>query len=276
MFLVAFVFYPVVSTVKNSFYDWRLLSINEQTFVGIKNYLELFKDPVFTIILRNLSAIFAAKVILQVLVGLGFAAVLDNILSKSARIFRVIFFLPVVLPPIAVGMVWSFIFSPDIGFIPLFFKIIGVNKLAIGWLGDFDLALYGVIIVDFWKMVPIPMILLLAAMQGIPGQLYEAGRLDGANRWQLFIHITMPLLQKMVGICVILASVDTIKLFDIVESMTRGGPGHSTQTFATYMYFTAFREYRLGSGCTIGVIVFVLCFLITLIELRIFQKETIE
>jgi len=275
-FLVVFVFYPVISTVRNSFYEWSLLSIHEQTFVGIKQYLGLFNDPVFPKILRNIGTIFAVKVIVQVLVGLGLAAILQSIMPKSARIFRVIFFLPIVLTPIAVGMLWSFIFAPDIGLIPLFFQMIGVKKLATGWLGDFDLALYGVIIVDSWEKIPLPMILLLAAMQSIPEELYEAGKIDGANRWHLFRYITLPLLRRMLGISIVLASVDTIKLFDIVESMTRGGPGHSTQTFATYMYFIAFREYRLGRGCAIGMIVFVLCFLLTLIELRAFYKETVK
>jgi ABC-type sugar transport system permease subunit len=274
VFLVVFVFYPVVDTIRNSFFEWSLLSIREKVFVGFTQYFEWFKDPVAPIIFRNIGFIFLSKAIAQVLVGLVIASFLQRIKLKIARIFRVIFFLPVVLSSIAVGMLWAFIFSPDVGLIPLVFQKLHFSRLAVGWLGDFDLALLAVIIVDFWKAVPIPMILTLAAMQNIPEELYEAARMDGGNHRQLFAHITLPLLQRMIGICVVLASIDTIKIFDIIESMTRGGPGHSTQSFATYMYFTAFREYDLGRGSVVGVIVFLLCFVVTFIEMRIFYQET--
>ncbi|MCD6156043.1 MAG: sugar ABC transporter permease [Candidatus Atribacteria bacterium] len=270
-FYIIFLFYPMVFSLVVSFYEWDGLSPTK-TFVGLKNYVKFFSDPTSLLVLKNNLIWTVFTLSIPTLLGLTLAVMLNaNIRAKV--LFRSIFYSPAVLPLVAVGIVWSWIYNPMFGAINSFLKDIGLGSLARPWLADPRTALYSVIVTVIWQGTGFPMLLFLAGLQGIPKELYEAGSIDSASGWQAFWYITLPSLRETFVIVISLLIVNSLRVFDLLYIMTWGGPGKTTQVMGTWMYFNTFVYHRAGFGSAIAWIMTAISLIIVYPYIRVMSRK---
>lgn len=251
---LCFLVYPMLLSLYFSFMDWDGLS-NQMTFVGLQNYRSIiFEDDISRLALKNNILWTLGTLLIPTVGGLLLAVALNRKL-RGRNTFRVIFYGPGVLPLVAVGMIWAWLYNPQFGFVNEVLKLIGLGQLARGWLSVFETALPATFITAIWGGIGFPMVLYLAALQGIPNEQYEAARMDGANGFQLFRHITLPWLREAHVIVLSLAVINSFKTFDLIYTMTYGGPGRSTQVLGTWMYFNAFQYYHAGYGAALAWVI---------------------
>lgn len=282
-FLLApsFIFYTLFSTVPMvmaigiGFTDWNGISAQSIKWIGMGNYIELFSDNFFWISLKNNLVIVGGSVLVQMTLALLLAVILDSGL-KGAEIFRTVFFIPTVLSFIVVGLLFSLLLSPTVGIVNPLLDKLGLGSWQHQWLGDKQTALYTVMIVNIWKEFGFSVFLFLAGLQTIPKELYEAARVDGAGPWRNLFSITLPLMKEVTIVVVILAVNQAFLVFDLIYVMTSGGPYHASEVLATYMYSRAFTSGRMGYGTAIAEVLFVIVFVVTLIQLRVTRAGKTE
>jgi len=250
-----FWFYPMVQSVRLSLY--RYDGINPARFVGFVHFFDLMRDSIFFTAIKNTLFFTFGVTILQTALGLILAVFLSQIV-RGRTFFRVAYFIPVLMPLVIVGILWRFIYMPDFGIINPFLEKIGLGSLTRPWLSDKNAALPAIMWVSIWKWVGFTMVIYLASIQGISPEYYDAAKIDGANRFQLFWHITVPLVKTATQINILLTMIGGLRVFDLVYVMTEGGPGHATEVVALYVYKTGFTFYRMGEGCAIAVLLFIL------------------
>jgi ABC-type sugar transport system permease subunit len=268
---VAFVAYPMVHTIVLSGYSWSPVN-PVKVARGLGNYAELLADLTFSTALSN-NAYF---IILSLAVQLPGALLLAVALNSSLRrhhVLRTVFFAPFVVPVVAVGLVWQLIYEPNFGALNGLLDALGLGALTRGWLGQPDIAIFAIIAVSCWRYMGFHAMILLAGLQAIPDTLYEAARIDGAGRWQQFVHITIPSLSRILLVDALLITVGSVKIFDIVQVMTGGGPGYSSDVLATFMYKSAFSFDRMGYSAAIAVVMLVLTLALTVIYIRLTGSE---
>ncbi len=219
----AFVIYPILSSLYYSLTDWDGLA-PELHFVGLANFQQLFGDPTVLTDLKN-TLIFAAGVmVLQNGLALLLAIILDGFLRRLTFL-RVLFLIPAMLSALAIGYIWSYIYTPQFGFLNSFFSRIGLSSWQQDWLGNAHLTLASLIFTNSWEFMGFGMVIFLAGLQAVPSELYEAANIDGTTGWQRFRHITFPLIAPSVTINIILTMIGSLKVFDLILEMTNGGPG---------------------------------------------------
>jgi raffinose/stachyose/melibiose transport system permease protein len=250
---VAFLVYPAVSSLFFSLTNWDGLSATYD-FVGLDNYAKLPSDPVVVTAVRNNLIWTVVTIAVPTVIGLGLAIALNGKVHGKP-ILRLIFYTPAVLPLVSIASIWGWLYNPQYGAINSFLNLIGLDGLAQPWLGQDSTALWAVMVPAIWLRTGFPMLLYLAALQGIPNELYEAATVDGASRWQQFWHVTMPSLRPAHYIVLALSLIDSFKVFDMIYAMTYGGPGTSTQVMGTWMYFNVFQYYQAGYGTAIAVVI---------------------
>jgi ABC-type sugar transport system permease subunit len=248
--------------------------ISRPVWVGLDNYRELFKlqGIFFNALLHNLFLIFVPGVFLLA-ISLLFAYWIDQGL-KGAMWYRVLFFFPNIMPTAATSILWLLIFSvTDMGLVNALLTHLGVEPVAF-W--ESSRVLWTLVPVIVWSGVGFFMILFLAAMSSIPDTLYEAARIDGAGLWSQFIHVTLPLLQDTIATCWIFIIIGGLKAFDLVWIVEKEVPTGASHTMATLMYSEAFRQFRIGYGTAMSVILFLIILSVTLISMRTYRKERLE
>ncbi|MFJ7976865.1 carbohydrate ABC transporter permease [Peribacillus sp. NPDC096379] len=255
-----YVVYPIFATLNYSFYNWD--GTTEKTFVGLGNYVELFKDAIFWTALKNNTWVVLASVFVQIPLGLIMALMLFAPI-KGLRLFNSIYFLPFLMSTVAIGMLWVLMFDPINGVINLFVNFLGFENIA--WLSNENTAMIAVLLVVVWQFSPFYMILFKAALVGISEELYEAAQIDGANTWQKFKNITIPLLLPTIVSSSILAIVGSLKAFDIFYIMTGGGPNGATELMGTYMFKQAFNNFNMGYASAIAFLMFFIALIVTII-----------
>jgi raffinose/stachyose/melibiose transport system permease protein len=241
--------FPMFYSLYLTFHD---ISSPVIEFVGLKNYQTLlFNDPVFWLSLKN-NAIW---LVLALTIPVSLGLILAEVMNKSFRgriIFRSLFYYPKILSLTIVALIWVWMYNPEYGLINTVLRGVGLEELVMSWLGDTRIALFSVFVADIWAGTGFAMILFLGGMQSIPSELYECAVVEGASKTQTFFRITIPLLREVFVVITVLYTIGTMKLFDIIYAMTLGGPGRSTYVVAVYMYFTAFKYYKIGLGCTVS------------------------
>lgn len=266
IFYVWFLVAPAFQSLVFSFTDWDGLSPT-YALVGLKNYLFMLTDPIVHTAVRNNLIWTAVTITVPVIQGLLLAVFLNgHVYGKS--LIRTIFYTPAVLPLVSVGSIWGWLYNPQYGAINEVLRAIGLGGLAQPWLGQDATALAAVIVPAIWLRTGFPMLLYLAALQGIPKELYEAATVDGANRWQQFWNITMPGLVQAHLIVVALSLIDSFKVFDLIYVMTYGGPGTATQVIGTYMYANVFQYYRAGYGMALAVSITIVAIIVSIPYVR--------
>ncbi len=253
---------PMFFALYMSFTDWNIML--RPNWIGLENYKELFSDPVFYDILLNTFEFSAVYVSGVMIFGL-LLAILVNSKLKGVRFFRTAYFTPVVTSAVAVGIVWGWILSPKYGLLNYLLE----NWFHItppSWLGDEKWALLTVAAVQTWKMMGYYMIIYLAGLQNIPKQLYEAARIDGASKYQIFWKITLPLLSPTTFFAFTIAIIDSFRNFEIIYTMTQGGPQHASTTLVYSVYLNAFVFYRMGYAAAMAYVLLGVVGLITLLN----------
>ncbi|RKX80180.1 MAG: sugar ABC transporter permease [Spirochaetes bacterium] len=271
LILAAFSIYPVFNAFRLSLFDMGLLQ-REVTFVGLKNYSVLLSDPLFYNSLKATLLFAGGSVAIQYFLGLFLATLLSTQDLKGIRFFRSSFILPYTLSELVVALVWLHIYDSNFGVLNGFVNALGVPVQR--WL--FDWAMPAVIVANCWWGSTFSMLLLESAMKGIPAELYEAAKVDGASGLQQFFKITLPSLHYVSMLNLIMITLLTINAFGIVFVLTFGGPQNATDVIGMYMWRNAFRFMDLGYGATLAVVIFIFNIIITLLYIRVFGKETLK
>ena len=238
-----------------SFLNVNLGSFLPKQFIGLENYRLAFAAPETYSTLITTVQLMVVGLAFQIPLGILLAVVLHDTL-KGSKFFRSILIVPMLLTPVAVGLIFRFMFDTDIGVINWALNQIGVE--GVNWLGARNTALLAIIIVDSWQSIPFVMLLMLAALAGIPSSIYEAALVDGANRIQIFFRITLPLVVPTLLVLTMIKIMDFLKLFDTLFILTRGGPGNETTTLGLWTYKTGFLFLEMSRAAALGVIIVIL------------------
>ncbi len=270
---------PMLLGIGLSLFKWDAMT--PPNFNGVENFVFMFtQDTVFWTALKNSLFFVLFSLFSQQLIGLVVAIILTNNI-KFKNLFKNIYYLPVVLSSAAVGLLWSFIFHPKIGVLNGLLAVLGVEQGPL-WLSDINtfpflpLPLWCIGIVAAWQYMGSTMMLYMAAIQGIPETLYEAAYIDGASRIKCIRHITLPLITPMVKISTVLSAVGSLKFFDMIYTMTGGGPAHATDVLASHLYNRAFKQWEYGYGSSLAIILVILCLLFTFILNKLIKVENYE
>jgi raffinose/stachyose/melibiose transport system permease protein len=274
IFLGIFIVWPILSSFSLSFYKWNGLTTTQQ-FVGLENWVTLLKDPVFWKAFSNNVLLVVLSIGIQLPIGMALAVLLDKG-GRKLNIFKTVYFFPLMMSPIAVGILFKYIYDPTFGLVTSFLQAIHADGLVRNWLGDPSVALFSVIAVICWEFIPFYMLLFLAGMTAIPEELHEVALIDGATENQYFWKITLPLLRGTIRAAVILSLIGSLKYFDLIWVMTEGGPVRATELMTTYMVKESFQAYHMGYGSTIASAMFIIIMIIALGVLVITRRREAE
>jgi ABC-type sugar transport system permease subunit len=269
--LAAFTLYPMVQALWLSFTDYNLIRAAE--FIGLANYVELFQDGAFWNALNN-TVVYALVVTpATVILALAFAIMLNR--AFVGRAFaRTAIFLPFIVSLGIIAIAWAFLLDPNIGLLSYWLSFVGIVPEQ-GWLSDPRYAMAAVMIVGVWKNVGFYMVIYLAGLQSIPTDMYEAARLDGANAWQRFRSITLPLLSNQTLLVVVLALIATLQAFDQIYVMTHGGPFFRTETLVMLIYREGFRDLRFGYASAISFVLLIFVFIFSMIQFGYLRRKQV-
>jgi ABC-type sugar transport system permease subunit len=267
LLLGIFVFVPVVLVVLGSLHDFSLTS-PRWTFVGFDNYSRAFSDPVFWTALRNNLIIVVGSVILQVGMGTILAAILDRGIAVGRTLMRTIIFAPMVISSVAVGLIWSIILDPNVGPMNAAVRTVGIEPPRLGWLGDPTISIWVVLGIAAWQYTGFMMVLILAGLQSVPKELYQAAALDGATGLRAFWHITLPSIRNVLIVAVLITTVGGFKVFDLIFVTTGGGPANATQVLGTYIYLQAFNIGAVGYADAISVVLLAIAVVLGWMQLK--------
>ncbi len=260
-----FIIIPVICSFGLSFTKWDLL--NPISFVGLENYKNLLNDSVFKQILLNTVVFAVATSVLGVIIPLVLAAILNSKI-RGSEFFKTAYFLPFITPMVVIGIVWGWIFDPNIGLLNQFFHI------HINWLYDTRFAMPALIIVSVWKLIGYNMIIFLSSLSTISNSLFEAAKIDGANSFQIFKNVTIPVLSPTIFFVVIITAISSFQVFDLIYLMTQGGPFNSTNVLVYSIYQNAFEYFNVGKASAIAYILFAIILVLTLIQWK-FRKKIV-
>ena len=250
-----FVALPMGTAGWYSFFNWNGYGV-PTNFVGLRNFADLFRNPAFRTALGNNLLIIVGSLAVQLPLALAMAVLLADKV-RGTTTFRLIFFLPYILAEIAAGLIWRFVYDGDYGLLAKIWEWFGATAPYV--LSEPELAMYAILVVVIWKYFGFHMILYIAGLQQIDRSLYEAARIDGASRWQIFSRITVPLLGSTIRLSVFFAILGSIQLFDLIMPLTKGGPSDSTQTMVTFLYNYGVTRMEIGFGSAVGVVLFLIC-----------------
>ena len=266
--LLALSIYPLLYAVKVAFQTGS----GESLRWSFANFSRLGSDSFFLSALWHTLIYAAVALTFEFLLGLGLAVLLDRPLRGRA-VFRAILLIPMMLPPVVVGVVWRLMLNPDFGAINGTLKAVGVNTDQLTWTASPRLALASVIAVDIWQWTPFMFLILLAGLQAIPQEPYEAARIDGASAWQTFRHVTLPLVRPAILIALLLRTMDLLRVFDQIFILTEGGPGFATETVSLYIYRAAFRFFDFGYAAAMSFVLLIVTNIISAGYIRLLQKQ---
>lgn len=258
-----FIIIPVICSFGLSFAKWDLL--NPIQFVGFANYKEIFSEALFYKILLNTIVFALATSILGVIIPLVLASILNSKI-RGSEFYKTAYFLPFITPMIVIGVVWEWIFDPNIGLLN------HVLHLHINWLYDTHFAMPALIIVSVWKLIGYNMVIFLSSLSGISQSMFEAAKIDGANEFQTFKNVTIPLLSPTIFFVVIITAISSFQVFDLIYLMTRGGPLNSTNVLVYAIYQNAFEYFNVGKASAIAYVLFVIILVLTLIQWNLRKK----
>ena len=258
---------PIFVSFTLSFTDWDLL--NEITFVGLNNYRTIFTQEVFSKILINTLVYAISTTFFAVLIPLFIAEILNTKL-RGAEIFKTIYFIPFITPAVVIAIVWGWIFDPNIGLINSLFKT------SLTWLFDTKLAMPVLIFVSVWKLIGYNVILFLTGFSTINNDLYEASKIDGANYFQTFKNITLPLLKPTIYFVTLVTAISSFQVFDLIYVMTSGGPMDSTNVIVYSIYKYAFEYFDIGKSCALAYVLFFIILILAILQKKLTKTKEIN
>ena len=274
VYMLVFYAYPLYRNIELSLRNYTVRSFinGDAQFTGSKNYLTVFRDPTFWPAVTHTFVFTIVSLIFQFSIGLALAVFFTRRFPLSSTL-RALFLIPWLLPLIVSASTWSWMFNSDSGVINSALSWLGVGP--VDWLTSPQWALTSVIVANIWIGVPFNLVVLYSGLQNVPGNLYEAAALDGANSWKVFWRITFPLLRPVSAITLLLGFVYTLKVFDIIWIMTRGGPGNASTTLATWSYRLGFGTLvpKFGPGAAVGNLLIVIAVVFGFVYLRVQRNQ---
>jgi multiple sugar transport system permease protein len=248
--------YPTIYSFTLSLNEWNMSNRNAVwEFVGFGNYAKILQDARFWNSAQVTATYMVVTIGLQLVLGMGIALLLQRQVVAQGLI-RTALLLPMMTTPVVVGLIWRFMFNPTQGIVNYLLGLIGIP--GPNWLGGLQTGLLSVMIADIWEWTPFMVLILLAALQTLPQEPYEAAAIDGASTWQTFLHITLPLLRPTIVVAVLLRAIDSFKTFDLVYVMTNGGPGTSTETLSFYTYKWGFKFFQMGYASALSFVMLIM------------------
>ena len=276
LLLGVFVYYPIIDNFRLSLYSWNAFT-PVPTFVGLQNYRDAAADPVFWQSLRNNVLYAVVSIIFQVGFSLVLAAILEEFVHQRLRgILRTIYFIPAVISITVAGMLFSFLYNPQIGLVNRALSAVGLDSWTHAWLGEPSTAIGSVIAMSQWQSIGYTAVLFVVAIQRIPREFYEAARVDGAGPIRSFVSITVPMVREMTALMVILTVSGAFLVFNEVEVMTSGGPSNSSQVLGTWLYQNAFLQDHMGYASAIATVIFVITFLAAALQMAVTRRRRVE
>lgn len=250
LFILFFMVFPLVYTVWNSFTDWSLLRGASANFIGFSNYINLItKDKRFQNSVLQTLYFTSLSLSLQVIIGVGLAMFIDFRDYRGKEVIKSILLLPMMVTPVAISMVWLLMLEPTAGIFNFMLRTVGLKEQL--WIAGTKTVIPSLAMVDTWKWTPLIMMITLAGLAALPEEPFEAAKIDGATRWQTIRYITLPMLLPIITVAAILRLIDCVKTFDIIYTMTGGGPGFRSETLNIYSYLQSFQYFNLGYASTL-------------------------
>ena len=266
------VLYPITQSAVLSLFKWDTLA--SKRFVGFSNYVSVFNSSQFWKSMNNSLIFMAATTLLQVLIGF-FLGYLVYLQLKGYRLYKTLFFIPTVLPSVAVGFIWSYIYSPSMGLLKPLMTAIGLKASYIPPLSDPTLALMAIIVAQTWNSCGIQVILFNSGFMNMPGEVIESATLDGAKGFKMIRYMIIPLSWDIIKMVIILQLIGALRAFDLVYVMTGGGPNHSTELLPMHLFVNAFQNFNLGYGNVIAMVIFVMAMLITIFMRKLMERDSL-
>jgi len=270
--IALFTIYPVLYAVRISFYQYILTKPKVHPFVGLKNFIEVITSYYFRTSLTNTAVYTLSSVIGVTVFGLVVAMLLNSKV-KMANALKVIILLPWAIPAVVAGLMWKWILNSDFGILNGILYALGFVKEYIPFLANPTLAKISLVMAHVWKEGPLAAIFILAGLQLIPDELYEAARIDGGGGWRIFRLITLPLLSPILLIVVVYETLTAILVFDLIYVLTGGGPGDSTSLISWFAYAEIFRNLNLGHGVALAIVIALITLVLILLYLRVLRSE---
>ena len=273
IFFVGFVVIPMILCVYTSFFDSTMGKDVEDVFIGLKNYTELWQDPIFLRALKNTFVIVLVSVPAVCIFSLWVSALIYRMKGAVLSTFRCVFYLPVVTGSVAVTVVWKWMFNNYYGIFNYVGKGLGVVDNNINWLGDERFALWCIILILFTTSVGQPIVLYVSALGNVDTSLVEASEVDGANNIQKFWKIKWPLIMPTTLYILVITTINSFQCFALIQLLTSGGPNHSTDTVMYYIYYSPFKLYRYGYGNAMGVVLAIFIALLSAVQFKLAKEK---
>ncbi|MFS0750757.1 carbohydrate ABC transporter permease [Oceanobacillus sp. 1P07AA] len=271
-----FTLYPLFSGLYYSFFEWSGSS-QVKTFIGLDNYIQLFKDAIVPDTIIHDYFLVVTKVIGIMIMAMFFAVALTQLKIKEAPFYRIVFFFPNIMSVVVIGILWMFIYNPTMGLVNSGLEMVGLGDWARPWLGSETWALPSLVLPSIWAGIGLFMLMLMGGISNISKSYYEAADIDGASEWTKFWKVTLPLVWPQVKISILYIVITTLNgSFVIVQVMTGGGPNNSTHVMGSYLYQQAFVQFNFGYGATIGVMILVLSLITVLLLQFVLRRDKVE
>ncbi|MGV1957624.1 carbohydrate ABC transporter permease [Agrobacterium sp. 22-214-1] len=264
----AVIVFPWVFTLWMSAHRWTLGQ--EQSFIGFENYIRLAGDIRFWESLWHTLIYTVLSVVAPLFLGTLAALVFDAQFPLRGFL-RGVFVMPMMATPVAIALVWTMMFHPQLGVLNYLLSLIGIGPLE--WIYNQSTVIPSLVLVETWQWTPLVMLIVLGGLAAVPREPYESAEIDGANAWQKFRYLTMPMIAPFLMIAVIIRSIDAVKSFDIIYAMTQGGPGTASETINIYLYNTAFAYYDIGYGSAMAVVFFIIIVALSFVLLMVRQRS---
>ncbi len=271
--LITILIYPLGYSFWLSFHKWTLRDfVNGVPWIGLKNYITLFLNPGFIYSLRVTFTFVIGAISIEFILGMGLALLLNRNL-KFKGIIRSFILLPMMCTNVVIGLTWRLLFNYNFGIINYY--LTQINLTPIEWLSKPNIALISIIIVDVWNTTSFVTLMLLAGMQSMPDEPFEAATIDGASRWQTFIYLILPMLRPTILVTLLWRFIDTFRIFDVVYLLTAGGPAHATETVSMYVYNYGFKSFDLGYAASASFIMIIIMIVIGGILARKIGRQSV-
>jgi multiple sugar transport system permease protein len=266
--VAAVIVFPWLFTLYMSGHDWKIGAGPE--FVGLANFAELFRDARFIESMGHTFYFTTLAVVLPIVFGTAAALVFHREFPFRG-LLRTVFVMPMMATPVAVALVWTMMFHPQLGVLNYLLSLVGIGPQA--WVYSPDTVIPTLILVEVWHWTPLVMLIVLGGLAGLPREPYESALIDGANAWHMFRHITLPLVWPFIMVAIVIRTIDALKAFDTIFVITQGGPGTASETLNIFLYLQAFQFYKIGYASAVVVIFFVIIIMLSLLLLYARQKS---
>jgi raffinose/stachyose/melibiose transport system permease protein len=264
-----FVIVPILESGWYSFFDWTGYGML-QNWSGFANYIQLFNDPIFAHSLLNNLFVILVSACVQLPVAMWVALLISD-RTRSSLVFRAIFFLPYILADVVAGLIWKYLYDGDYGLVAMIYGWFGQEAPFVlatpGW------AMAAILLVVVWKYFGFHMALFIAGRQGIPSDVIESAKIDGASQWQVTRHIVLPMMRPVIFLALFFSILGSLQFFDMIIPLTKGGPLNTTHSVVSYLYTFGILRMRVGFGSAVGVVLFIICVLVMLFYKRLFMRE---